>query len=123
MLKNLANVFGTVFVLIGILGFVSALTPDDQLLGIFDVSPLHNIIHLASGLAAFFLASRGEKGAKTYFQVFGVVYAIVTIVGFAQGTTVLGLFGVNTTDNILHLLIAAVALYAGFGMKATAKEA
>jgi hypothetical protein len=52
-----------------------------------------------------------------YFQVFGVVYGLVTVVGFLQGDTVLGLIGVNMADNVLHLAIAAVALYAGFGMK------
>ncbi len=117
MLKKLAMVFGAVFLLIGVLGFVPAFTPDGRLLGIFDVSPLHNIIHLLSGVAAFALASSGEKYARTYFQVFGVVYGIVTVVGFIQGSTVLGLIGVNLADNLLHLTITAVALYAGFGMK------
>lgn len=117
MLKTLANVFGVVFVLIGVLGFVPGITTDGHLLGIFDVSTLHNIIHLLSGIAAFALASSGEKGARTYFQVFGVVYGIVTVLGFIQGNTVLGLIGVNMADNLLHLAITAVALYAGFGMK------
>lgn len=114
MLKNLAYVFGVVFLAIGILGFVPALTPDGHLLGIFDVSPLHNVIHIASGLAALIMAS---AAARLYFQVFGVVYGLVTVVGFIQGTTVLGLIGVNLADNLLHLVITAVALYAGFGVK------
>jgi hypothetical protein len=117
MLKKLATVFGVVFILIGVLGFIPGVTSDGKLLGIFDVSTMHNIIHLLSGVAAFALAT-SEKGAKTYFQVFGLVYALVTVVGFVQGDTVLGLIGVNTADNILHLAIAVVALYAGFGMKA-----
>jgi hypothetical protein len=119
MLKTLAKVFGAVFLLLGVLGFVPGATSDGKLLGIFDVSALHNIIHLASGVAAFALAASGEKGAKTYFQVFGIVYAVVTVVGFIQGDTVLGLIGVNMADNLLHLAITAVALYAGFGMKAS----
>ncbi|MES2971308.1 MAG: DUF4383 domain-containing protein [Patescibacteria group bacterium] len=119
MLKTLANVFGAVFLLIGVLGFVPGVTSDGKLLGIFDVSTLHNIIHIASGVAAFALAASGPKGARTYFQVFGIVYAVVTVVGFIQGDTVLGLIGVNMADNLLHLVITAVALYAGFGMKAT----
>ena len=120
MVKTLAMVFGAVFLLIGVLGFVPGVTSSGKLLGLFDVSTLHNIIHIASGVAAFALASSGPKAAKMYFQVFGLVYLVVTIVGFVQGDTVLGLFGVNVADNILHLAIAAVALYAGFGMKAEA---
>jgi hypothetical protein len=123
MLKTLANVFGVVFVLIGVLGFVPGVTSDGHLLGIFDVSTLHNVIHLLSGVAAFALAAGGEKGAKTYFQVFGIVYGIVTVVGFVQKNTVLGLIGVNMADNLLHLTITAVALYAGFVMKPGDKPA
>ncbi len=117
MLKKLAYVFGVVFVVIGVLGFIPGVTPDGHLLGIFDVSPLHNIIHLLSGIAALALAGAGTKYARMYFQGFGLVYGLVTVVGFVQGTTVLGLFGVNVADNLLHLAIAAVSLYAGFGMK------
>lgn len=117
-LKTLAYIFAGFFLAVGILGFVPGLTMDGRLLGLFDVSPLHNIIHILSGVAALVLAmAMGEKGAKLYFQMFGIVYGLVTVVGFIQGDTVLGLIGVNMADNLLHLLITAIALYAGFGMK------
>lgn len=117
-LKTLAYIFAGFFLAIGILGFVPGVTEHGHLLGVFDVSPMHNVIHLLSGAAALILAmTMGEKGAKLYFQVFGIVYGLVTVVGFIQGTTVLGLIGVNMADNLLHLFITAVALYAGFGMK------
>jgi hypothetical protein len=118
MMQKLAWVFGIVFILVGVLGFVPALTSDGQLLGVFMVDGVHNIIHLLSGILAI-AAAWWMSGAYTrlYFQVFGVVYAIVTIVGFLQGDTVLGLIMVNMADNLLHLVIAVVALWAGFGMK------
>ena len=116
MLNTLAWVFGVVLTLVGILGFVPGLTSNDMLLGIFMVGGLHNLIHLVTGLAAL-AAAWGMYGSRMYFQVFGVIYAIVTIVGFVQGNTVLGLISVNLMDNLLHLVIAAVALYAGFTMK------
>ncbi|MBI5456272.1 DUF4383 domain-containing protein [Candidatus Kaiserbacteria bacterium] len=116
MIQTLAWVFGGVFTLVGILGFVPGITTDGHLLGIFGVDTLHNMIHLVSGLAAL-AAAWGMWSARLYFQVFGVVYGLVTVVGFLQGDTVLGLIGVNMADNVLHLVIAAVALYAGFGMK------
>jgi len=117
-LKTLAYIFGAVFLLIGVLGFVPGVTTDGHLLGIFDVSPIHNVIHLLSGIAALGLAmTMGEKGSQLYFRVFGIVYGLVTIIGFIQGNTVLGLIGVNMADNLLHLAITAIALYAGFGMK------
>lgn len=116
MVQKLAWVFGIVFVVIGLLGFVPALTPGGNLLGIFTVDPLHNIIHLLSGILALGAVLAGNY-ARLYFQVFGVVYAVVAVVGFMQGDTVLGLIVTNTADHVLHLVIAAVALWAGFGMK------
>ena len=119
MLKKAALAFGVVFVLIGILGFVPALAPVNAdgmplLVGLFMVSTLHNLIHLASGVAAL-AASRTESYSKLYFKVFGVVYALVTLIGFVQGDTVLGLIHVNLADNLLHTVIAAASLYLGFG--------
>ncbi|HSE57042.1 MAG TPA: DUF4383 domain-containing protein [Candidatus Paceibacterota bacterium] len=110
--QKLAKLFGWVFLIIGVLGFVPGITGNGHLLGIFEVDSLHNIIHLLSGVLALWLG-KSESGAKTYFKVFGVVYALVTVLGFLSGT-VLGLISVNLADNVLHLVIAAIALWAGF---------
>jgi uncharacterized protein YacL len=115
MFKKVAYVFGAVFVLLGLLGFFETFTPDGKLLGLFEVGTMHNIIHLLTGLLAFAFASSTEKTARMYFQIFGVVYGLVTVIGFIQGSTVLGLIGVNFADNVLHLVIAVTALYLGFG--------
>jgi hypothetical protein len=117
MLKKAAIAFGVVFIAIGLLGFVPALAPENMLLGIFMVGGLHNVIHLLSGAAALAGGLTTEAYARLYFQVFGVVYALVTIIGFAQGNTILGIFPVNMADNFLHLVIAAAALYFGFAVK------
>ncbi len=119
MLKKAALAFGVVLVLVGILGFIPAVETTNSdgmklLIGLFMVGTLHNIIHLVSGGAAL-LGSTGESYAKTYFRVFGVVYGLVTIIGFIQGHTVLGIIDVNLADNLLHLVIAASALALGFG--------
>ncbi len=112
MLKQAATAFGAVFLLIGVLGFIPGITTDDKLLGLFQVNTLHNLVHILSGIAAL-AAARSEAYARTYFQVFGAVYALVTLVGFVM-KSVLGLFPVNPADNLLHLVIAAAALYLGF---------
>ncbi len=52
---------------------------------------------------------------RLYFKVFGVVYALVTVIGFAQGDTVLSLITVNVADNLLQVAIAVSALALGFG--------
>ncbi len=116
-LKNLAVVFGVVFLAVGILGFVPGVTTSDGLLlGIFQVSPLHNAIHILSGIAAL-LGAKSDQYAKMYFLVFGTVYALVAIVGLVQGNTVLGLIDVNPADNILHVVLAVAILGAGLLIK------
>lgn len=119
MLQKFAMIFGVVLLLIGVLGFVPGITSNGFLLGIFHVNALHNIIHLVSGAAALWASFSSAKAAKMYFQVFGVIYALVTILGFFTGEgQILGFIANNMADVILHLVIAVVALYAGFAMKA-----
>lgn len=123
MFRKLAVLFGIVFIAVGILGFIPALAPMHAngmryLLGLFMVGTVHNIIHLLSGVAAIIGALTSEKYAKAYFQVFGVVYGLVTVIGFVQQTTVLGIFPIDMADNFLHLALSAVILFVGFGLKA-----
>jgi hypothetical protein len=122
--KLYAMVFGVVLTLVGILGFVPALSTNGNLLGIFAIDSLHNVIHLLSGLVGLAAAfAAGAKYARMYALVFGLVYALVTIVGFVQGTTVLGLIAVNAADNFLHLAIAVVSLGVYFISRNPAKAA
>lgn len=114
--KTLANVFGVVLLLIGVLGFVPGLVMDGKLLGIFEVNALHNVVHLLSGAVALIAGMTSIDYSKLYFKVFGVVYALVTVLGFLTGNGLLGLLPVNMADNVLHLVIAASSLYLGFGM-------
>lgn len=119
-MQKMAKVFGYVFLAIGVLGFVPGITSGGNLLGIFEVDAVHNIVHLLTGVLALWAASGAGTNARLFFQVFGVVYAVVTVVGFIQGSTVLGIMAVNGADNLLHLVVAAVALYYGFGRKEAA---
>ncbi len=122
MLKKLAILFGAVFLLVGILGFIPTFSPlhDDgmrYLLGLFMVGGIHNAIHILSGVAALGLGYYSEKTARLYFLVFGAVYALVTVVGFIQKDTILGIFHVNMADNFLHLALAIAILGVGLAIK------
>lgn len=115
MTQKLVMWLGVILTLVGILGFIPGITSDSgMLLGIFAVDTLHNVIHLATGILGIIAARMGASQAAMFAKIFGVVYALVTIVGLVQGDTVVGLFGVNMADNILHLLLAILFLYAGF---------
>ncbi len=83
------------------------------------IGGIENVVHLLSGAVAVASGLSSEKAAQLYFRVFGAVYALVTVVGFVQGDTVLGIFPVNTADNFLHLALAVLILGIGFGVRPT----
>jgi len=117
MVKTMAVLFGVVFLVVGALGFVPAVTKDDMLLGIFHVNTAHNVVHLLSGVVALFCGMSGVGASKNYFRIFGVVYAAVAVLGFmnpGEHTMLLGLISNNTADTWLHVGIAAVSLILGF---------
>jgi hypothetical protein len=119
LLKNIAIAFGIVFIIVGILGFVPAVTTNGLLFGYFEVNPAHNVVHLSTGVVALIVAFISEKATQLFFQIFGVIYALVALAGFFTGNQpLLGVVAINTADNWLHVLIAIVALYLGFGMRA-----
>jgi hypothetical protein len=115
MIKTAANLFGIVFLIVGILGFIPGITRDGHLLGIFHVNAAHNVVHILSGAAALAAAAISERAARNYFRIFGVVYGLVAVLGFFAGDQpVLGIIANNTADNWLHVAIALVALAIGF---------
>lgn len=116
-LRVLAFLFGIAFIFAGIAGFLPQFTPEGLLFGYFEVDSFHNSIHLITGLLAI-LASV-QNFSKLFFQVFGVLYAIVTIVGFWKGGDFFGIMHMNPYDNYLHLGITIVTLYFGFLFKRT----
>ena len=121
MLKTAAIIFGIVFLLVGVLGFVPGITTTGQmLLGIFHVNAVHNIVHLLSGAVALIAGLTSTAAARMYFRVFGIVYALVAILGFFIGNgLLLGLISNNMADTWLHVLIALVALALGFVVQDT----
>ncbi len=117
-LKRIAVIFGIVFVIVGVLGWVPAVNPGGKLLGIFDVNAAHNVVHLATGVLAIIVGAMGEKDSRVFFQAFGVIYGLVAVLGFFYGDApLLGIVANNAADSVLHVVIAVVALYLGFGMK------
>ena len=115
MVKTAAILFGLVFLLVGILGFVPAITKDEMLLGIFHVNFAHNIVHLASGAVFLLCGMAGAGASSTFFKIFGIVYALVAVLGFMKGDgLLLNIISNNTADTYLHTVLAAVMLLLGF---------
>lgn len=121
MLQKIAYIVGFVMVALGVLGFVPSASPGGLLLGLFQVDTLHNIVHLVTGLLALTAASSivPEFTTRRFFQIFGVIYGIVALLGLFQPGPVLGMMANNTADTVLHIVIALVSLYLGFVYKET----
>src|SRR4051812_36108922 len=83
-----ALVFGVVFLLVGVLGFIPGVTTQagdmtfaghqsmSKLLGVFQVSVFHNIVHLLFGVLGI-VASRTARAARTYLIVGGALYLVL----------------------------------------------
>jgi uncharacterized membrane protein YhaH (DUF805 family) len=123
--QNLALGFGVVFLVVGILGFIPGITTnyDDlefagkdsgaELLGIFQVSILHNIAHLL--FAVGILAARTHELARTYLLGGAIVYIVLFIYGlFVGGGDDANFIPMNGADDVLHLLLAIAFIGAYF---------
>ena len=115
MLKKFAKIVGIVFIVVGILGFIPGITYRQNLLGIFHVNTLHNLVHLATGLIAYLVSRSSMRAAQLYFQIFGIIYAIIGFMGFGYGNRdIMGILANNMADTWLHLIIGVVFIYCGF---------
>lgn len=116
--RIVALVIGWFFTILGIVGFLAVGLGSGFFLGLA-TNGLHNLVWLVTGLVGL-LAGYYEAGrfSRTFDQVVGIVYAILTIAGFIAvglGTgTLLGIVPLSLANNILHLITAVVALVAGY---------
>lgn len=116
MIRKAAITFGIIIALIGVLGFIPGITTSDGMLfGIFHVNAVHNTFHILSGLIALIAGYTSTSAARVYFQIFGVIYALLAILGLLYGDNdILGIIANNGADIWLHIIIAIISLYYGF---------
>jgi hypothetical protein len=117
LVQTAALAVAAVFLLVGVLGFIPGITSDyssmsfaghhseAKLLGVFQVSVLHNIVHLLFGLAGLAMA-RTVSGARTYLIGGGAVYLVLWLYGLLVGQDSAANFvPVNPADDWLHLFL------------------
>lgn len=122
MAKTVATIMGLVFILAGLVGFIS-----NDLMG-FHLTPFHNAgVHLVSGAVSLYFGLKGTlAGARLFCLVFGIVYALIGVAGFLLGSQDSPSAGVpgpastymfkpvqnhlelGTSDHILHIVLGAV---------------
>lgn len=116
-IQKAALAVGAVFILVGLLGFIPGVTTnyDDmgfagheseaKLLGLFQVSVLHNIVHLLFGVAGIAMA-RHARTAYLYLVGGGVIYLLLWLYGlFVDMDSDANFVPFNDADNWLHLLL------------------
>ena len=114
---TIAMAVGAVFLLVGILGFIPGITTSystmsfaghasgAKLLGLFQVSILHNIVHLLFGVVGLVMARR-PGGPTAYLIGGGVIYVVLWIYGLLVGAGSSANFvPLNTADDWLHLVL------------------
>ena len=122
-----ATLVGATFLLVGIAGFIPGITShlyggldfaghnsDAQILHIFQTSWLHNIVHLAFGIAGLMLA-RTWEGARAFLIGGGVIYLVLWLYGLIVGQDSSANFvPLNTADDWLHFLLGVGMIGLGF---------
>ncbi|MBW3593154.1 MAG: DUF4383 domain-containing protein [Actinobacteria bacterium] len=123
--QKAAMLFGIIFLIVGVAGFIPGITTDydrltvfdDQgakLLGIFGTNIIENIAHLLFGIAGLALA-RTWSGAKNYFIWGGLIYVALWLYGLIiEENSAANFMGLNNAANWLHLVLGIAMLAAGY---------
>ncbi len=125
MAKTVCTILGVVFLLVGVVGFVA---PG---LGGFHLSLAHNLVHIVSGALALYFGLAGTlANARLFSIIFGVVYGLLGVAGFAAGSPAApsmagmaadnhllkvlpGALELGTSDHTFHILLGIVFIAAG----------
>lgn len=112
---------GAAYLLLGVLGFAATagmpfFSPEGGLLlGILQLNPAQNVLHIVIGSALLMAGLSNQRAAATVNAVVGAVWLVIGLASlFAIGTPY-DILAVNVADNVLHFGSAAVLLAAGLG--------
>lgn len=114
--QRVAQIFGWVFVLIGIVGMVYSYDMHEELLlGYFPVNVLHNATHILLGIWGI-AASKSFAGAKSYCTLAGFLYIVLAIAGYVE-PNLMGRLPLGGYDVYLHAALGVILLLAGMTAK------
>lgn len=127
--KTSAAAVGVLFLLVGVLGFIPGITTDydsmtfadhhseAELLGIFQVSVLHNIVHVLFGVGGLWAATQARL-VPMFLLGSAAIYGVLTIYGIlVDHDTSANFVPVNSADNWLHLVLTVALAGLGFYVK------
>lgn len=126
--RFVAGLVGVTFLAVGAVGFVPGLSDNHAgmtmaghrssalLLGFFQISVLHNVVHILFGLGGL-LAIRTAASSRAFLITGGFVYLALTVYGsLIEPQSPLNIVPLNYEDNALHLLLGTLMLGLGIGL-------
>jgi hypothetical protein len=126
--RRVAQIFGVVFLLLALAGFLAAGTSTDphvltadRAFGLFPVNTLHNLVHGIFGLWGL-IASRGFGASRNYAQVAGVTFILLMLLGYVAPDG-FGLLPLGANDILLHALLGIPLAIVGFTAREPAARA
>jgi hypothetical protein len=125
-IQTVARLVGLVFLVVGVAGFIPGITTnlydglefaghdgDAELLGIFQVSVLHNIVHLLFGFAGLAL-SRTISGSRTFLVGGGAIYLLLWLYGLIiDRDSDANFVPLDSADNWLHFGLGVAMITLG----------
>jgi hypothetical protein len=124
-----ALLVGAAFLIIGVLGFIPGITAhygqmdfaghtsDAKLFGLFEVSILHNVVHILFGVVGIAAGRSTSLSAQRFLLGGGVVYLALWVYGLVVGKEAQANFvPVNNADNWLHLALGAAMIVLGVAL-------
>ena len=118
MARTTLYVLGALFLVSGVWAYFT--TP---VAGLFPMNAVHAALHLCTGLIMLLVALFAPLQSSLATRIFGILYAVLAIGGFVMGSGLLfGVIDVNLFDNILHVIIALMLLWAGFAVKTSGDD-
>jgi hypothetical protein len=116
--KTASIIFGIVFLLVGILGFIPNPVISDSHEALFHADATHSSVHIISGLLFLLVGMVKPSFAAAFCKLFGAVYFLLGVMGFINFGTegmgeLLGFLHVNGPDNYLHIGLGVVIFLAG----------
>jgi hypothetical protein len=113
MAKRFSTIYGAMFVVFGLLGFVPNPLVGDN--GFFMTNGAHDFAHLLIGAVLLWAGTQAERTSYLSLMTFGAVYGLLALMGYATAgaeghANLLGIVHVNGNDNWLHVLLAVLLI-------------